>query len=73
MDFALAEARKYNIRLILSLVNNYDNMGGRKQYVEWGRTHGQTVKSEDDFYTNSVIKGFYKKHVKVRKLIPQES
>jgi mannan endo-1,4-beta-mannosidase len=65
LDFVLAEARKYGIKVILSLVNNYDNFGGKKQYVEWARSQGQSINSEDDFFTNSVVKGYYKNHIKV--------
>jgi mannan endo-1,4-beta-mannosidase len=61
----LAEARKYGIKVILSLVNNYDNFGGKKQYVEWARSQGQSINSEDDFFTNPVVKGYYKNHIKV--------
>ncbi|XP_014501229.1 mannan endo-1,4-beta-mannosidase 7-like [Vigna radiata var. radiata] len=64
LDFAIAEARKYGIKLVLSLVNNYENMGGKKQYVEWARSQGQSINSEDDFFTNPVAKGFYKNHIK---------
>lgn len=64
LDFVLAEARKYKIRVILSLVNNYDNFGGKKQYVNWARSQGQGIGSDDDFFTNSVVKGYYKNHVK---------
>jgi mannan endo-1,4-beta-mannosidase len=65
LDFVLAEGRKYGIKVILSLVNNYDNFGGKKQYVEWARSQGQSINSEDDFFTNSVVKGYYKNHIKV--------
>ncbi|KAK8465337.1 hypothetical protein PHAVU_009G059700 [Phaseolus vulgaris] len=64
LDFAIAEARKYGMKLVLSLVNNYENMGGKKQYVEWARSQGQSISSEDDFFTNPVAKGFYKNHIK---------
>lgn len=64
LDFVVSEARKYNIRLILSLVNNYDNFGGKKQYVQWARNQGQNIASDDEFFTNPVVKGFYKNHVK---------
>ncbi|EMS54429.1 Mannan endo-1,4-beta-mannosidase 1 [Triticum urartu] len=64
LDFVLSEARKNGIKVILSLVNNYDTFGGKKQYVEWARGRGQAVGSEDDFFTNSLVKGFYKNHVK---------
>ena len=65
LDFVVAEARRYGIKLILSMVNNYENLGGRKQYVNWARNQGQYLSSADDFYTNPVAKGFYKNHVKV--------
>nr|GEX67118.1 mannan endo-1,4-beta-mannosidase 7 [Tanacetum cinerariifolium] len=64
LDFVVAEARRYGIKLILSMVNNYENLGGRKQYVNWARNQGQYLTSDDDFYTNPVAKGFYKNHVK---------
>lgn len=60
------EARKHNIKLILSLVNNYNDSGGKQQYVEWARNEGHNISSEDDFFTNSVVKGYYKNHIKVR-------
>ncbi|KAL5704688.1 mannan endo-1,4-beta-mannosidase [Ranunculus cassubicifolius] len=64
LDFVVSEARRYGIKLILSFVNNYENSGGRKQYVDWARNQGQYLTSEDDFYRNPVVKSFYKNHVK---------
>ncbi|TQD81945.1 hypothetical protein C1H46_032492 [Malus baccata] len=64
LDFVIAEAKKNGIKVMLSLVNNYDDFGGKKQYVEWARSQGQSLSSEDDFFTNSVVKGFYKNHIK---------
>ncbi|KAL8250735.1 hypothetical protein R6Q59_034428 [Mikania micrantha] len=63
LDFVVAEARKYGLRLILSFVNNYKDFGGRPQYVEWARSSGVQVHSDDDFYTNPIVKGYYKNHV----------
>ncbi|KAG6648158.1 hypothetical protein CIPAW_07G127900 [Carya illinoinensis] len=40
--------------LILSLVNNFEDFGGRKQYVEWARERGKHLHNDDDFYTNPV-------------------
>lgn len=54
--------------MVLSLVNNYENMGGKKQYVEWAKSQGQSINSEDDFFTNPVVKGYYKNHIKVNYL-----
>ncbi|KAJ1384901.1 Glycoside hydrolase, family 5 [Sesbania bispinosa] len=64
LDFVISEARRYGTKLVLSLVNNYDNLGGKKQYVEWARSQGQSISSEDDFFTNPVVKGYYKNHIK---------
>nr|CAD1821874.1 unnamed protein product [Ananas comosus var. bracteatus] len=64
LDFVVSEAGKHGIYLILSLVNNYKDFGGRPQYVEWARDRGENVTSDDDFYRNEIVKGYYKNHVK---------
>ncbi|XP_052198176.1 mannan endo-1,4-beta-mannosidase 7 [Diospyros lotus] len=64
LDFVIAEARRYGIKLVLSLVNNYENFGGKQQYVNWARSRGQYLTSDDDFFRNPLVKGFYKDHVK---------
>ncbi|XP_061352901.1 mannan endo-1,4-beta-mannosidase 5-like [Gastrolobium bilobum] len=64
LDFVVAEAKKYGVRLILSLVNNYKDFGGRPQYVQWANSSGVPVNNDDDFYNNTVIKDYYKAHVK---------
>ncbi|KAM0951287.1 putative mannan endo-1,4-beta-mannosidase [Dioscorea sansibarensis] len=64
LDFVVSEAHTNGIYLIMSLVNYYSDFGGRKQYVQWARERGQNVTSVDDFYTNTMIKDFYKNHVK---------
>lgn len=61
----IAEARRNKIYLILSLVNNYKDYGGRAQYVQWARDAGEAVNGEDDFYINPVVKQYYKNHVMV--------
>ncbi|XP_059281392.1 mannan endo-1,4-beta-mannosidase 4-like [Lycium ferocissimum] len=65
LDFVISEAKKYGIHLILALVNNWEALGGKKQYVAWARQRGQQLKSDDDFFTNPMVKWFYKNHVKV--------
>ncbi|XP_020584642.1 mannan endo-1,4-beta-mannosidase 1-like [Phalaenopsis equestris] len=64
LDFVISEARRYGIWLILSLVNNYENFGGKPQYVQWARNQGESIGSDDEFFTNNVVKGYYKNHVK---------
>ncbi|KAL0360210.1 UNVERIFIED_CONTAM: Mannan endo-1,4-beta-mannosidase 2 [Sesamum radiatum] len=64
LDFVVSEAAKNKVRLILSLVNNYQDFGGRPQYVDWAKNGGVRTSSDDDFYTNAVVKQYYKNHVK---------
>ncbi|EEF47126.1 mannan endo-1,4-beta-mannosidase 4 [Ricinus communis] len=64
LDFVISEARKYGIYVILCLVNNYKDFGGRPQYVQWARERGQQLTADDDFYTNPIVKAYYKNHVK---------
>jgi mannan endo-1,4-beta-mannosidase len=59
----ISGAKRYGIRLLLSFVNNYKDYGGRAQYVEWARNAGAAVNSEDDFYTSSADKDYYKNHI----------
>lgn len=61
----ISEAKKFGVYVILSFVNNFSDFGGRKQYVQWARDRGQPISSDDDFYSNAVIKGYYKDHIKV--------
>ncbi|CAK9160296.1 unnamed protein product [Ilex paraguariensis] len=49
---------------MLSFVNNNNDFGGRTQYVQWARNAGAQINSNDDFYTNPVLKGYYKNRVK---------
>ncbi|KAJ9676316.1 hypothetical protein PVL29_025039 [Vitis rotundifolia] len=64
LDFVISEAKRYGVRLILSLSNNYKDFGGRPQYVNWAKSAGAPVNKDDDFYTSEVVKGYYKNHVK---------
>ena len=53
------------MRLILSLCNNWEEYGGKAQYVSWGKEAGLNLTSEDDFFRDPTIKGYYKAHVEV--------
>ncbi|KAM1272173.1 hypothetical protein ACFX2J_032899 [Malus domestica] len=64
LDFVISEARKYKIRLILSLTNNWDAYGGKAQYVKWGKAAGLNLTSDDDFFTHPTLKSYYKANVK---------
>uniref|UniRef100_M1DVK7 mannan endo-1,4-beta-mannosidase n=1 Tax=Solanum tuberosum TaxID=4113 RepID=M1DVK7_SOLTU len=52
LDFVISEAKNYGIHLILSLVDNFEAFGGKKQYVAWAVQKGQQLTSDDDFFTN---------------------
>jgi len=60
----VSEARKYKIRLILSLVNNWEAYGGKPQYVKWGNAAGLNLTSDDDFFSHPTLRSYYKAHVK---------
>jgi hypothetical protein len=61
----ISEARKHKIRLILSLCNNWEDYGGKAQYVRWGKEAGLDLTSHDDFFSDPTIKSYYKAFVKV--------
>lgn len=69
----VSEARKYRIRLILSLINNWDSYGGKAQYVKWagddaaadGGRLNITASVDDDFFSDQTVKVYFKNHVKV--------
>lgn len=65
LDFVLSEAKRNKIRLILSLVNNWDAYGGKAQYVTWGRNAGLSLHSNDAFFSDPTLKNFFKSHIKV--------
>lgn len=66
LDFAVSEAKKYGIRLILCLVNNYADFGGKPQYVKWAKDYaGITLASDDSFFSDTTVKGWYKNHIRV--------
>ena len=59
LDYVLYKADLLGIRVILPLVNNWDDYGGMNQYVEWS----PTASEHDDFYTDSSCRQWYKDHV----------
>lgn len=65
LDYVLVEARKHGIRLILSLANNLNAYGGKAQYVRWAKEDGINVSSSDSFFSDPIIKGYYRNYVKV--------
>uniref|UniRef100_A0ACD5V8C2 Uncharacterized protein n=1 Tax=Avena sativa TaxID=4498 RepID=A0ACD5V8C2_AVESA len=65
LDYVIYEARRNHIRLVLCLVNNLDNFGGKAQYVKWAQAAGANVtNSTDSFFYHPTIKGYYRDYVK---------
>ncbi|KAL8738189.1 MAG: hypothetical protein Q9181_001002 [Wetmoreana brouardii] len=58
LDYAIAAAEQYGIKLILPLLNNFDDLGGINTYTNvYGGTH-------QGFYTNTAAQNAYKKYIK---------
>ncbi|XP_010943133.3 putative mannan endo-1,4-beta-mannosidase 9 [Elaeis guineensis] len=64
LDYVISEAKKNGVYLILTLVNNWGDFGGKSKYVQWARDQGQTISSDDGFFSNEVAKEMYKNHIK---------
>jgi mannan endo-1,4-beta-mannosidase len=66
LDFAIAEAGRRGLKLVLPLTNNWSDFGGIDQYVRWletaeagtDRQHEQYY--HDDFYRDPQIKQWFK-------------
>ena len=60
LDYVIYKANQLDLRLILPLVNNWDQFGGMNQYVAWcGSSAGH-----DDFYRNACTKALYQDYVR---------
>lgn len=59
LDYILHKADSLGFRVILPLVNNWDDYGGMNQYVKWS----STASSHNNFYTDLFTKQWYKNHV----------
>ncbi|KAI4968368.1 hypothetical protein ZWY2020_058023 [Hordeum vulgare] len=63
LDFVVSEAKRYKMRLILSLCNNWEDYEGKARYVRWGKEAGVDLTSNDDFFSDPTLKGYYKAFV----------
>lgn len=59
LDYVIYAAGLLNIRLIIPLVNNWDDFGGMNKYVEWS----STANVHDDFYIDPQCKDTYKSYL----------
>lgn len=60
MDFIITMAVKYKIRLIPVLVNNWDDYGGKKQYLEWT---GFDIENGDLFFSEIKPRELFKNYI----------
>jgi mannan endo-1,4-beta-mannosidase len=60
LDYVLYSARQHGIRLVIPLTNNWNDFGGMDQYVRWRDASNDGPSYHDDFYTDPVIRGWYK-------------
>jgi mannan endo-1,4-beta-mannosidase len=59
LDYAIKKASEKGIKLVIVLVNNWDDFGGMNAYVNWTKDPNR----HDGFYTNETIKSAYKAYV----------
>jgi mannan endo-1,4-beta-mannosidase len=59
LDYAIKKAHEKGIKLVIVLVNNWDDFGGMNAYVKWAKD----PMNHDGFYTNETIKNAYKAYV----------
>jgi endo-1,4-beta-mannosidase len=59
LDYTIQKAEELGLKLILPLVNNWDDFGGMNQYVTW-----TGAGSHDAFYTNEACKTAFKNYIK---------
>ncbi len=69
LDYIIYKARQYNIYLVLTIENNYNDFGGIAQYTEWADSRlGQTTGisySHRDFFTDDSMRCWYKYYMKL--------
>uniref|UniRef100_A0A0D9V5K3 mannan endo-1,4-beta-mannosidase n=1 Tax=Leersia perrieri TaxID=77586 RepID=A0A0D9V5K3_9ORYZ len=65
LDRVVAEAAQHGVRLILSLANNLDAYGGKRQYVRWAWEEGVGLTaSNDSFFFDPAIRDYFKVYLK---------
>jgi hypothetical protein len=59
-DYILATARKYQMHVIPTLINNFDDYGGVSQYLNWV---GVNPTNHDEFFTNVQAIALYENYI----------
>jgi mannan endo-1,4-beta-mannosidase len=61
LDYIIENARRTNIKLIPVLVNNWEDYGGKNQYLAW--TGKNPITEEEKFYSDSAVIELYKNYI----------
>lgn len=59
LDYIVYRASQLGLRLVFSLVNNWDNFGGMNAYVRWS----PTAKTHDDFYSDEETRSIFRDYI----------
>jgi mannan endo-1,4-beta-mannosidase len=63
LDEAVWEAKRRGIRLVIPLVNNWNEYGGLPAYAVWASKTFGGAYTHDDFFTNAQMKQWWKDYV----------
>lgn len=58
IDYSIAQAKKYGIKVIPVLTNYWEDFGGMEEYKKWNN-----LEKKEDFYTDKKAKEAYKNYV----------
>ncbi len=59
LDYIVYRAKLKGLRLILPLVNNWDDFGGMNRYVRWSKT----AREHDDFYSDQETRSIFRDYI----------
>lgn len=66
LDYVVFKAAEKNIKLILTLANNFNDFGGIAQYIRWANEYIPIENysyAKIDFFINESIKNWYKEYI----------
>jgi hypothetical protein len=63
LDEAIYEMSLRNLRVVLTLGNNWDAYGGAPKYAQWANSRGEGLSEDKEFYDNALCKYWYKQYI----------
>ena len=63
LDEAIYEMSLRNLRVVLTLGNNWEAYGGAPKYVQWANSRGEGLSEDKEFYDNALCKYWYKQYI----------